>query len=91
MGIIDDLHAVVQSTKPIQHYATAEYMTPGRAFHIASDGFYPDVWIFHPDDFAAKRAELARHCRLVDFRTWQATDAQIEELFKKVIEGIAQQ
>jgi hypothetical protein len=79
----------MEAIKPIQHYATADSIPRGKVFRIASDGFYPDVWLFHPDDFVAKRAELARHCRLVDFRTWQATDEQIAQLFQKILDDMA--
>lgn len=92
MSFLDDLRAAiarVEATKPIQYYATTDALTLGKALHIAFDGYWPDLWIFHPADFAANRAELARYCRLVDFRTWQPSAEQIDRLWERAIEAAA--
>ena len=63
-------------------------MPIGRFYKISAQGLYPDVWIFHPNDFAQQRAELARHARLLDYRSWQLppeqADREIEALFEEL-------
>jgi hypothetical protein len=77
MTILDDLRAAIQQTKPIVYYVTGEHVTQGKAYQIGPVGVFPEVWHFHPVDFEAKKAELSRYCRLVDFRTWRPSPEDI--------------
>ena len=91
MSILDDLRAAmnqIEQAKPAMHYIATDQVPIGRFYKISAQGFYPDVWIFHPNDFAQQRAELARHARLLDYRDWQLspeqTDREIEDLFEEL-------
>lgn len=73
MTILDDIKTAMEQAKPIRYYATADYVSRGTAFMCKGDGFFPPFILFHPDDFEAQRAELARYCRLVPFSEWRPT------------------
>lgn len=89
MTILDDLRKVmdtIDQAKPIQHYATIEYIARGKAILVPASEFYPALVVMHPDDFAAKRAELARYCRLVPFGDWTPPKETIDRAWQKMIE-----
>lgn len=79
MAILDDLRAAIEQTKPIVYYSTSDQVLSGKALRIAAQGMHPDHWVFHPDDFETKRAELAQVARLVHMRDWKPTPAQCEQ------------
>ena len=74
---LDALHAAIERTKPIVYYAISRDVSRGKVLRMAGDDFYPEVWVFHEDDFAMQQNALSRHCRLVHFREWQPTSEDV--------------
>ena len=88
MSILNDLNAVwdkLEAAKPITYYATSEQVTPGQVFTIKANRGFPELFLFHPDDFARMQKELTRHCRLMHIREWTPTPTDIEQAFLDVL------
>lgn len=74
--ILSALLAARDLVYPPLYYLVTDMIPVGKAIKItsdASDGFYPDVWYFHPADWGQARMELRKQHRLIDFRTWRPT------------------
>jgi hypothetical protein len=88
MSTLDDLRAAmdqIEQAKPAMHYIATDQVPIGRFYKIGARGFYPDVWIFHPEDFAQQRVELSRHARLLDFRNWQLPPDQVDREIEAIL------
>ena len=91
VSILGDLIAVVtriEAAKPVMHYATSDAITIGKVFTVKAINGFPEMWLFHPDDFDQHQKELTRYCQLVHIRDWKPTPTDIEQAFLDVLKEL---
>lgn len=86
MTILDDMNQIYERFYPTLYYTVSFHVPPGKVLRVKPFDIYPEVWHFHPWDFAVQGALLSITHRMVDFHAWEPSQADIERSVKQWFE-----